>query len=183
MLNLKVIDLLQLPENEFKEYVDTFEFERPLNFINAWPHELRDPYKAKPIEERSFGEVRTIINLGSNDIVSCFEMTFGIDRAQLFKKKATDFFPAFNWLKNQVKEILERESEYLKGEKDVKWIAAGGTKMNKFGDLNVLIALAKEYGTTPQEIESWDYNLVFSLLYHQTELTGINKKYHKMLAE
>ena len=49
-----------------------------------------------------------------------------------------------------------------------------------FGELNTLKSLAQQFGKSPDEVENWKYNLVFSLMLHDKVSGEVQKAYNEL---
>ena len=112
--------------------------------------------------------------------ISVYKLIFGIDENIFLKMKSTDFYYSFNWIQNEIIELVEGEKR-LESKPDEHWIAAGIERLNIFGELNTLINIGKQYSIPPQEVENWSYNLVFTFALHNKIDGEINKKYSEII--
>ena len=87
------------------------------------------------------------------------------------------FYHSLNWIKEEIQNVYEREVQSLSSPPDSKLKDAGIDDLNIFGEMNTLIALGEKFGKAPQEIENWNYEIVFSLILHQKISSDINKRY------
>lgn len=176
MTNHPLHIILSLPESEIESYKTAFRYAAPKNHIP----DKEKVYASRPLKQRRYGDVMVIMDLMEKDLIECFRKTFSIEKADLLQKKATEFFPAFNWLRDQVEAIAKDQKNFLNSGVDPKWVAAGGKDLDIFKSLNVLIPLAEKFGTTPKEVERWDYNFVFAILYRQVTENRVLKKYQEL---
>lgn len=179
--NLTVSQLFALEHSEFERYCQIFEHARPKDHIKAWPLYLSDPWQAASFGDLTFGDVETIKHTFSKDLFGVFRIVFGIEQRDLMRVRVRDFFPALNWIKKELSELVKRERDFLEGSQDPDWKNAGGDRLNVFKSMNVLIAFGKEYGQTPQEVEQWKYSFVFTLLYHSRITGEVQKNYHNIM--
>lgn len=64
----------------------------------------------------------------------------------------------------QLKKILDREKKVLSSEPTSDQVMAGIDRFDKFGVINTINAVAKEYNQTWEQVEREDYNTVFTKL-------------------
>ena len=171
MSTLKKISLKKL----FTLQGDEFE-----NYHNVLKHLQPKPFmKSSAIIDLNFGEVAKIKMLLQNtkleNIIELFKIIFKIDEGLIYKIDVVQFYETFNWINNEVKEIVEREIENLSSEPDSKLKDAGVEQLNIFKELNTLILLGEKFSTPPQEVEKWNYSLVFGLMLHNKITNDINK--------
>ena len=170
MENIKVGKYIVLNESEKMKYDVLFEHVRPSDTLLG--------KKAVPLMNMTYGEV-SFIQHKVSDVQLVFEKIWGIDRHKFLDLKVADFFPCVNWVKEQLKALAEANKK-LETEADPKMEEAGIKELERFGSLNALISIAKDYGVTPQEVETWKYSFVFTLLYHSVISSTIERNYSKI---
>jgi hypothetical protein len=177
MINLKVKKLFSLPAERFNEYYNVLH--------HLYPKPLKKYQKVQSLTELTFGEVATIkmdIQKPSiENLLSIYKVIFGIEDKDFYSLDAVSFFHSLNWINEQIKGIIDREQKSLASEPDSKLKEAGIEQMSVFGEMNTLIAIGEKFGKTPQEVENWNYNLVFTLMLHQKKSYEINKKYQEII--
>jgi hypothetical protein len=111
------------------------------------------------------------------NILFIFETVFKLKRRKVLRLRAVEFYHALNWVIYQTKIIQDRERKNLTSRPDPKLKAAGLADLDKFAELNTLISIAEKFGTTPQKVDGWRYDLVFAIQYHNKTTADINKQY------
>lgn len=161
----------QLKNQRFEEYHNV------LQYLEALP--LND--KIESLTDLTFGEVAGIkLDLKQptfDNMIDIFKTIFGLSQKEIYKINVIEFYHALNWIKEEIQNIYDREIQNLSFTPDSKLKDAGIDDLNIFGEMNTLIALGEKFGKAPQEVENWNYNLVFSLMLHQKISTEINKRY------
>lgn len=140
--------------------------------------------KINSLTELSFGEVAlmklVIQEPRFESIIKIFKVAFGLKKKQVLQLDVISFYHALNWLKEEVRMIYEREAKNLNAETDSKLKDAGIDRLNIFGEMNTLIALGQKFSKPPQEIENWNYNLVFTLTMHEKISREIQKRFQEL---
>ena len=171
MTTLKKISLKKL----FTLQVEQFE-----SYHNVLKHLEPNPIFNASITDFTFGEVAKIKILLQNttfeNVIELFKSIFKIDEGIIYKMDVVQFYENFNWINNEVKQIIEREVENLSSEPDSKLKDAGVDSLNIFKELNTLILLGEKFATPPQEVENWNYSLVFGLMLHNKITNDINRR-------
>ena len=161
--------LLTLQGSEFESYHNVLK--------HLQPHPFLQP---TPIVDFTFGEVAKIKMLLQNttfeNVIELFKTIFKIDEGLIYNMDVVQFYETFNWINNEVKQIIEREVENLSSEPDSKLKDAGVDSLNIFKELNTLILLGEKFATPPQEVENWNYSLVFGLMLHNKITNDINRR-------
>jgi len=157
MRNYKMYELLTADEDESDRIVQLFEFVRANDtFLGN---------KGKRLVDMKYGEVAEIKVLVKNaETFKAFEKVFGVSEDKTLKARCDEFFPAKNYIKEQIKFIADLEKENLTGKPDYKLEKAGVNKLNVLGDNNVAIDLGKQFACKPSEIMEWTYMDVFMVL-------------------
>lgn len=138
--------------------------------------------KGKELGTLSFGQVATIKKALQQPTLEALQNIFSLVYSiEIRNLNTIQFFERFNWIEAELKKIAEREK--LLSSSDAIWEQAGGEQLVKFGELNTLRALAMQFSTTPQEVENWTYNLVFTLMYQNKTLNEVQEQYHKLKAK
>ena len=173
MENIRLYRLLLLDEAEFDRYFGVFEHIKPVDRIGN--------LKAKRLQSLTFGEVLTIKKCASkNDYIEPFLIVFGISKRKLLMTRVTDFFRAFNWIRNELTILIERE-KLLNSEPEPKMIEAGIERLDLFKEMNLVIPLSKDYSLHPDEIFDWRYSTIFTLLHHGKMSAEIDRNYAEIL--
>ena len=165
--------LFQLQNDKFEEYHNV------LQYLEEIP--IKGKKKIESITDLTFGEVATIKmylqETSYQNIIEIFKLIFGLEENQIHKIDVVNFYHSLNWIKKEVQNIYDREIQSLSSPPDSKLKDAGIDDLNIFGEMNTLIALGEKFGKAPQEIENWNYEIVFSLILHQKISAEINKRY------
>lgn len=173
---ITVNKLFKLSPEGFDEYHNTLK--------NLVPKPEIKGHQANDIYELSFSEVswlKTFIKDTSfENFLKAYELVFGISENLFLKADVVEFYHSFNWLQNEILELIEGESA-LSSEPDEKWKDAGIEDLNVFGELNTLITIGEKYGVPPHEVEKWSYNLVFTYALHNKMNSDVNKRYSEII--
>ena len=169
--------LFQLKPQKFEEYHNV------LKHLEAIP--MKGKKQIESITDLTFGEVAAIKMLLQEpnflNIVEIFKIIFELEQKDLFKIDVIQFYHSINWIKQEVQAVYDREVENLTSTPDSKLKDAGIDELNIFGEMNTLIMLGEKFSKAPQEIENWNYNLVFSLMLHQKISSEVNKRYVELI--
>ena len=148
------------------------------------PHPTFGKFKAARLGELQFGQVSTLKqHLQKPDfdgLLEMFTLVFGVKRLQFLNAPVTDFLIALGWLRKSVSELIQKEYNALKSETDPDMQAAGVERLSIFQEMNATIAIGKEFGKSPEEIETWKYNLVFTLILHNKITGEVQKNYSEI---
>jgi hypothetical protein len=137
--------------------------------------------EAKKLMRLSFGEVEYIKKcVGKGEYTRPFELVFGVIEEDILNSRAKDFFLAMNYIVEQLTLISNAEQE-LQADPDPIFEEAGGNRLKRFGSMNAMIGIAKDYSVLPHEVEKWDYQRVFTLLLHSKTSNEINREYSRLL--
>lgn len=176
LIDISVKELFTLESNKFDAYNDLLQ---NLNGKNVAAGKT-----AKDIYQLPYCSVSSLKGFMQSPslpgFISVFKLVFDVDEKEFLKMKATEFYYSFNWLQNQIIELVEGEKR-LESEPDENWKLAGIERLNIFGELNTLINIGKQYSKSPQEIEQWTYELVFTLALHNKIDGDINKRYSEII--
>ena len=145
-------------------------------------------YKTQSDDTAGTSVERTILRIhlmdsaaSSNDgLLEMFTLVFGVKRSQFLNAPVVDFLIALGWLRESVSNLIQKEYHALKSNPDPDMQAAGVERLSVFAEMNTLIAIAQQYGKSPQEIETWPYNMVFSLMLHNKILGEVQKNYSEI---
>ena len=136
--------------------------------------------KAKSIWDLKFFEVENIKkdfqNLDDDKVIKLMDLFYG--KSDLSKVRGLQFYRAFNYIKEQLKDVYDKE-KMLAGDSQQKLIDAGIKELDIFGSLNILDDLGKDFGKSPEEVEQWSYGLVFSLSLKRKKESDIRKRLDK----
>ena len=164
---------LRLEENDMLYYSNVFQFIKESDSIGK--------YKASKLTGLPFGEVVNVKKLAKDSkFAEVFVIVFGIPEKKLMRIRVKEFFMALNWLRMELEQLIERE-KHLIGDEEPEMIEAGSERMNVFKEMAILIPLSKEYGMTPDQIASWTYSTVFTIMYYDKVNRDIEKAYNKII--
>lgn len=140
--------------------------------------------QATPLGKLTFGEVANIkyqVQQPTDEgIIEMFETVFKVDNKTILKQDIVSFFYALNWIKQSIKELIEREQKNLSGDQDPMLEMAGVKRLVPFGELNTLKAIGQQFGKSPDEVENWSYNMVFSLMLHDKVAAEVQHAYNEL---
>ena len=178
--NITVAEYYQLEEKEFEKY-------QKLNSVLLINDDLFLKRKAEKLTELTYGNVSTLkhtINEPSFDgLNEMIEIVYNIKKRDVLNADIVSYFYALKWIDKSVGEILEMEFKALQTEPDSKMELAGVQRLSVFGDLSALISLGKQFGKAPEEIQSWKYKIVFSILAYNKVYGEVEKEYNKLLTK
>ena len=101
----------------------------------------------------------------------------------LLSMKVERVYSAGLYLINQLKEIVEREAEFLKSEVTEQQKRAGIDSFNVLGEFNTIDMIAKDYKYTHKEVEELEYDLIFLILYKNKLTSTFEKNYSEIMRE
>jgi hypothetical protein len=161
--------LFTLPPDQFETYHNVLKHLQPRPFIEM-----------NSLTDLSFGEVSglkvLVQDTSIENLIEIFKMIFKIDENRIMHIDVVKFYETFNWIILEVKNIIQREVDNLTSEPNSKLRDAGIDQLNMFKELNTLIMLGEKFATPPQEVEKWNYSLVFGLMLHNKISTDINNR-------
>jgi hypothetical protein len=175
--NITVGRFFSFDEETAKPYLELNEILKPVSNFKG--------NQAKPLGKMTFGEVAELkqaaISNDLNTILDGFCKVYSCDIATLRKSRIVEFIPASKHLTKSIIELIERENKALaSNENDPDLEMAGVKRLAPFGEFATLINLGKEFGKSPMEIESWTYDVVFSILMYSKVESEISKQYQKL---
>lgn len=145
------------------------------------PHPAFGTRSAKRLGELQYGEVaslkQSIQTPDFESLADMFTIVFGVKKNQFINAPVTDFLSALGWLRQSIVDLIKKEYNALKSEPDPDMEAAGVNRLSIFAEMNTLIAIGQQYGKSPEEIETWKYNLVFALMLHNKTISEVQKSY------
>jgi hypothetical protein len=157
--NIKLKELGTLSQSEIEEYTKILKLLRPKAQLGF--------RKAKNLFEMTFAEVelmrRNVAN--PNGIHKAVALLFDCPEKLITDYRLVQFYHALNHLISQLEHLQNLEKINLRSPVKPEMKNAGVDKLDKFGALNTLDALAKEYSTNPMEVEQWKYGLIYSLMW------------------
>lgn len=170
IFNLKLRDYLKADPGLQESYYEV------LQYLKGCPK--LGKLSACDITALEYGKYIELRNLYfKGDFLSALQMikiVFGFTSdKKIMRQRIIPFFKALNYIQEELDKTLENESKALSSKPTQRMRLAGVDRFNKFQELNVLSLLAKAYNTQPQEVNKWEYKLIFALLYLDSE----EKKY------
>ena len=153
-----------------KDDIDTIE---PNDYINE--------FKTLPVDigEHSLEKKINVVDaIANNDIIETIKIYSDID---VSSHNCYDVFGNFNFIANQVKEILTKESELLKSSVTYEQQLAGVNEFDKLGHFNTIDNIAQKYNYTHAEVEQLPYNLVFLILLKSNISAKFEERYAKVI--
>lgn len=152
---------------------------------NLPPSDHLGSRKAKKLFEMEFAEVENIKRWLSNptgqNISKAMQLVFDCPEDLLEDYKIITFFKALNHVNSQVEHIENMEREHLHSKPSLEMKEAGIERLNVFGALNTLDQLARDYHTTPMEVEKWSYGFVFAILRKRKIEAEVQKEYEERM--
>ena len=156
--NIKLKQLWSLPIEKQQSYLNILQCLKSKNKIGK--------YKIYDLEELPYADVVLIqSHFHSAMYDDCLTaMSLSTKQPKIFIEKfcIVEFSHGWNYISDMISEINKKMQLLVKPPKPML-IDAGIEKLNMFGELNVLTALAKEYSTTPFEVEQWPWGFVYAL--------------------
>jgi len=174
--NINVAKFYRLNESQAAGYMELSKILNPKGIFCKKP--------AKSFYGLEFGQVSvikaTILKPTYAGLVQAFELVFGTPESKQKKAGIVEYFHALKYLTLEVEKILKRESKALTGKQDPFLEMAGADRLAKFGELPALKLIGMQYGKGPNEIASWPYSLVFSLLYMEAVEADVRERYNEL---
>lgn len=157
--NIKLKHFHRLSEVDQKEYIKILSFLKPIPTLGR--------RSAKDVFEMTFAEVENMRRGVSSPegMIKAMSTFFDCPEKYLVDYRIVQFYHAFNHLMSQLQHITNIERINLSKPPKQDMIDAGVKELDRFGALNTLDLLAKEYGKSPEEIEQWSYSLIYSLMW------------------
>lgn len=174
---IPVHKLFKLEYNSFEQYHNVLKHLQPIAI-------KRKGKSIASMTDLTFGEVTEVkMNLQDasfDNMKEIFKTVFRLKKYEFLNIDVLEFYHALNWIREEIQSIYENEKQNLSQAPDPKLVEAGIEDLNIFGELNTLIALGEKFGKAPQEVENWNYNLVFSLMLHQKISGEVSKNYSEL---
>jgi len=131
------------------------------------------------IGELSFEKKINVIEaIQNNNIIEVINIYSGVD---VSNKSCFDVFGNYNFIENQVKAIIEKESEMLKSTVTYEQQLAGVDAFDVLKDFNIIDKIAQDYNYTHAEVEQLSYNLVFLILLKSNISTKFEQRYSEIM--
>lgn len=174
MKNIRLYQFSVLSEEEAEHYASVLQFLKPVDMVGK--------HKAKSLMSLTYNDVLMLKKLATKDqYVQTFDIVFGIKERELYQVRVREFFSAFNWIRDQIKNLIEMEKRELGGDPDPEMTEAGINRLDSFGDMNAVIPLSTDYGVNPDVILGWRYSQVFMLLRHKKISGEIDRNYMEIM--
>lgn len=175
--NITVEELYSLPSQEFGYYMD-------LENVMLINDDRFMKYKARTLGSLTYGNVATIKNNlrdpSFDNIFEIFRLIYRISREDYLKADVVSYFYALKWIKKEVIDLLNKEKRALTSDPNPLMEMAGSKRLGIFGEMGTLITLGKQFSKTPDEIEAWRYDLVFTILVYDKISGEIQKEYRNL---
>lgn len=123
-------------------------------------------------------KVMVVDAIKDNNIIEVIKIYSGVD---VSNHSCFDVFGNFNFITNQVEEILKKESEMLSSTVTFEQQRAGIDAFDILGAFNIIDRIAKDYRYTHADVEQLPYNLVFLILLKSNITSKFEEKYHKII--
>lgn len=180
--NISVKELFHLQDDQLFEQYMRFSDEEDGFYLK--PKEVFAGREATPLGSLTYGEVATIkqnlVKPTFDNLYETFDLVFKVKKITYLAQDVVSYLYALNWIKAEIKMILEREKKTLGGTPDPLLEAAGVHRLVPFGELNTILAIAQKYGKSPEEVENWKYNLVFSMMVHDKVSGEVQTEYNRL---
>lgn len=176
LTNISVKEFFALDEYQANQYLQLQEVMNPKGeFMYK---------KATPLGKLSYGAVgqlkHNITNPSFENVFDCFEKVFNVKLKHFINADIVSFFYGLNWISTELKSLMIKESNALKTDVDHDLEIAGVKRLSKFGELPTLVDLGQKFSKSPMEIESWSYNMVFSLMLYYKVHGEVQKNYQEL---
>jgi len=119
---------------------------------------------------------------GINDVRDLFKIAYRITNDKFFSMPIINFFQTKKFLIEKFVSLRENESKLLasSGEDSMYFDAAGGKRLNDFGDVLPLDKLAKIYGGYPMDYGDKKYVEIIYLLKMNQVIYQVDKKVNEL---
>jgi hypothetical protein len=156
--NIKLRKLWELPEKKQTSYLNVLQCLKARSKLGKYKlHEFETlPYADVVLIEKYY-ESGTY-----DDCLKAMGLATKKDPLLIDHFGVVEFSHAWNYIGDQLEYINSRKKMLIKQPKQIM-LDAGIEKLNMFGELNVLTAIAKDFSTTPFEVEQWPWGFVFTL--------------------
>lgn len=175
--NITVKELYELPEDQYKHYL-------ALDGIMQIDGDRFLRSKAKPLGALEYGHViqmkHSLLKIDFEALAFIFKKVYGIKQPELLEADVVSYFIAIKWIKQEFKALIEKEKKVLTPIYDIDLDFAGVKRLSGFGEIATLINLARSFGTTPEDLEKWTYNLVFTILAYDKVKGEVQTEYSKL---
>ena len=196
MKDYRIKTILTLPEDQQEEYMDFFRWVKgvPVIRIGWWK------IKARGIKALRYDEAAKKIR--SCNFIEAIQLLYGweiwyvpkklrdgtrpkricinVPRWVVINMRASQIYPAVNWIRQQVKEIeIEENNIYSLLPPDSDMAAIDRGELKKFGIANVLKGIGKSLNKTAEEIAGWTFGRVMM----EVEMDVISAVHSKLYAK
>lgn len=175
---ISVREYLHLPEPERRVYEAVLKHLKPVN-------KLADGEIDR--NRITYSQVKKCLKLLQTgktleDLEALYCLAFQISPEAFMSASVKDFFAAQNYVLNFFVNLQQREVKLLSSvdADSALWEAAGGEKLNKFGNLAPLAQLGGLYGVWPFELEHKPYMQILTLLTYHKTLSETQKEYNEL---
>lgn len=116
-----------------------------------------------------------IHNTTFENFVKAYEIVFDLDKTEFLKCDVVEFYQSFNWLQNEIIDLIESE-KVLDSKPTQEQIDAGIKMFDVLGEGNTLLRIAKDFSVgSPEKVaKEWTYGEVFLAMYDYK----LNKDYN-----
>lgn len=136
--------------------------------------------EAANLWEAEFAETENIRRaMATGDHVTAVSLAFGCPMELVTDYRILDFWAAVNHLASEVEHLNLLERTNIAREPDHKVPVELSKQLDVFGPLNWLETLGMAYGKSPNEVETWTYGLVHSLMWKRAVEYDIAKERNK----
>lgn len=176
LTDIRVINYLQLEKDAASAYVRLQKIMNPKNIFSG--------EEGKKYGELEYGQVKrlqkTFKSPTYEQVFDAFGLFFNASKHQVLRSRVTEFFPAINYIIDQISEAVEKENKSLSTKPNQDLENAGIGRLSAFGALNVIFDLAERFGKDPEEIERWQYRKVFAILLRDKIAREIKEEYSEI---
>lgn len=171
--NISTLQFMQLPVDQANQYWELQNIMTPIDKFGR--------FEGKPLGQLQFGQVAMLKDMMKDadyeGLKEAYQNIFGINEHQFQSSPVTDFLSTIGWIRKSLIELIEKENKALQSDPDPDLQLAGVARLNPFGEMNTLIAIAQQFSTTPHVVETWTYNTVFTIMLHNKTMGEVQKEY------
>lgn len=171
---IKVKQLFNLDESRFADYI------RLQDILKPKPEFLEK--EAVEITSLQFGQVNELKRIFTaptfEGIFYSFEAVFGAKKEEVLEADVVSYFHSFNHIAESVKGVMKKEKVLEIDDEQEKFIMkeAGAKRLQRFQEVPILVNFAERFSTTPENIETWKYSTVFTILLYDKILADVRKR-------
>lgn len=166
--------------DQFFKSSDVSKYETFMRWLK--PYNLIDD-KSSDLDELTYAEVsrlRGLLNdMSIENILEIYELLYNIEPKRLLKCGVLQLFQTNRYILKWVKMINDRENAIninISEAQKIKYIAAGGQRLNQFKEVGTMINLGKMFGQSPEEIGDWKYHTVYLTLLYNSISMDVDRK-------